>query len=497
MPLLSPVDLATMATSGAAPFLLTPIDNVLPRSHVPIFHFLPEPENSDTATTANALRRGLSQLLQGVPLFSGTLKATGQRGRLCVTAPYNKIEDLFHVKDLSHESGLDYQDLESKHFPNEALVDLVALLPLASMMKSKPPVILVQLNIIKGGMIMAMCVHHSFTDGNGTIVIARLWAAYCRGEDGSRLVTGEMINRERLMRGWGSASLNDVPEIAMVGILQYLKTSVSTWLTRFLLWLMARLGRTTLRTKRSNAKAPAKGSQRQVATFFFSKTKLFDLKRMASAKKTDEDKDVWISTNDALCALIACCRISSADDQDQQISDRCTLHMVVDVRRALSPPLPADYIGNALTSAAISFPSQSIVSTPAKVSELAHTFRKHIAQCDERYVRKRIAAILSVGDLSKLISTPPSRPKEHIVFSSWAKQQYHDISWGDVVGTSIKRTRFRSGGLIHCIILPELSAPTFAEEDCGLEVVLELERGEMERLKQNELFMRFAQWRCN
>ena len=486
-----------MIESEVAPYLLTPLDNVMPRSHVPKFHFLPEPENSDTATTASALRRGLSQLLEGIPLFSGTVKPTGQKGGLCVTTPCNKIEDIFQVKDLSHESGLDYQNLESKHFPLEALVNLVALLPLASMMKSEPPVILVQLNIIKGGMIMAMCVHHSFTDGNGTIVIARLWAAYCRGENGSQLVTREMFNRERLMQGWGSTSLVDVPEFAMMGILPYIKTIASTWLIRFALWLMARLGRWTVRTKKSKTNAPAKGSQRQIAIFFFSKSKLVELKRMASARETEKDNDAWISTNDALCALIGCCRISSAKDQDRQASDRCILQMVVDTRRALSPPLPADYVGNALTSAAISVPSQSIVSTPAKVLEFAHALRKQITQCDERYVRKRIAALSSVGNLAKVIHVPPSPCTEHIVFSSWAKQNFYDISWGDAVGTSIKRTRFGSVSPIHCIVLPELSAPTFAGEDCGLEVVLNLERGEMQRLKQNELFMRFAQWRCN
>ena len=486
-----------MVESEVAPYLLTPIDNVMPRSHVPVFHFLPESENSDTATTASALRRGLSQLLEGIPLISGTVKPTGRKGGLCVT-PGNKIEDIFQVKDLSHESELDYQNLESKHFPLEALVNLVVLLPLARMMKSEPPVILVQLNIIKGGIIMAMCVHHSFTDGNGTIVIARLWAAYCRGEDGSQLVTREMLNRERLMQGWGSTSLVDVPELAMMGILPYIKTIVSTWLIRGALWLMARFGRWAVRTKKSKSNAPSKVSQREIAIFFFSKSKLVELKRMASARETEEDNDAWISTNDALCALIGCCRISSTNDQGRQASDRCVLQMVVDTRRALSPPLPADYIGNVLTSAAISVPSQSIVSTPAKVSEFAHALRKEkIAHCDERHVRKAIAALSSVGDLARVIHTPPSPCTEHIVFSSWAKQNFYDISWGDAVGTGIKRTRFRSVSPIHCIVLPELSAPTFAGEDCGLEVVLNLERGEMQRLKQNELFMRFAQWRCD
>lgn len=166
------------------------------------------------------------------------------------------------------------------------------------------------------------------------------------------------------------------------------------------------------------------------------------------------------------------------------------------MRRALNPPLPADYIGNIINTVSVSVPSQSIVSTPAKVSEMAHALRNQITQRNERYVRKLIAALSSVGDLAKVVLTPASPSEDKILFSSWANQAFYDINWGDTVGTRIERTR----GLSHaalCLILPELSAPSFTEDECGLEAVINLNRRGMERLKQNELFMRFAQWRCN
>lgn len=495
-----------MATSEAAPFLLTPIDNAMPRRHVPIILFFPEPESPGMSAAANTLRHGLSKLLEGIPLFSGTVKATGQRGGLCVTAPWSTIQDIFQMKDLSHESGLDYQDLKSKQFPLEELGNLAALLPVAGMMKSEPPVILVQLNIIKGGMIMAMCVHHSFTDGNGTIAIARLWAAYCRGEDGSRLVTSKMIDRKRLMRGWGSASLADVSEFTMMptenqgssgGIFLYIRTVVSSWLMRLSHWLTARFGRWIVGTKNPDSKAPSTESQRQNTIFFFSKSKLVELKRMASVGKKDEDGEAWISTNDALCALVGCSLLSSVDHQVDPMADQSyTVEMVVEMRRTLNPPLPADYIGNILNFVNVSVSSQSIVSTPANVSEMAYALRNQITQRDERYVRKLIAALSSVGDLAKVIATPPSPSEDKISFSSWANQGFYDINWGDAVGVRIERTRAPSPPTI-CIIMPELSAPNFTGDECGLEAVINLKKGEMERLKQNELFMRFAQWRCN
>lgn len=297
-----------MATSEAE---MTPIDNAMPRRHVPNIHFFPEPEGSDMPTAVDTLRHGLSNLLKAIPLFSGTLKATGQRGGLCVTAPWSTLQDIFQIKDLSQEDGLDYQNLKSKHFPLEDLGNLAALLPVAGIMKSEPSVILIQLNIIKGGIIMVMCVHHSFTDGNGTVAITRLWAACCRGEDGSRLVTEEMTDRKRLMRGWGSASLADISEFTRMptekqgssgGILSYIKTVLLNWLTRLSHWLMERFGRWTVKIKNVDGKASSQDSKRQNAILFFSKSKLGELKSMAFVRKEEADGEAWISTHDALCA---------------------------------------------------------------------------------------------------------------------------------------------------------------------------------------------------
>ena len=315
-----------MAVSEVAPYLLTPLDNAMPRNFVPKLLFFPEPGSMSTAI--DTLRLGLARLVKDVPLFSGTLKATGQKGGLCVTAPWSTIEEIFQVKDLSHESGLDYQNLRSKHFPLENLGNLAALLPIASIRKSEPPVILVQLNIVKGGMIMVLCVHHSFSDGIGAFAIARAWAAHCRGEDGSR---GIMLDRERLMQGWDSASLADVPMFSMMphkeqaasnGILSYINTIVSSWLTGPSQSLATSIRRWIVGTKTSNKPPIPNSVEVEQAIFFFSKSKLAELKSIASIKESGEDRDVYISTNDALCALIGCCILSAGDNHISAMSHK-------------------------------------------------------------------------------------------------------------------------------------------------------------------------------
>lgn len=366
-------------------------------------------------------------------------------------------------------------------------------------MKSEKTVMLVQMNIIKGGIIMALCLHHSFTDGNGTFAIAKIWAAYCRN-DGSRLVTQEMVNRERLMRGWGSASLDDIAGYEMGqtevtssrGILTYIHTIVSSWVT-------ARLRRWTSITVARETEGDAL-LQDEGGMFFFAKSKLAKLKNMASAKE-HEDGDAWISTNDALCALISCCIASARDTQRRTMTDKhWSFWVAVNARRLLHPPLPTDFIGNALSLIKISTPSQSVESTPTKMAQTAYLIRDQIRQLDEQHIRKTIAALVSVGDLARVIPVPLSSCEDGLRFSSWASQRLYDINWGDAVGARIERVRafFDWANFRICIILPELGAPGFAGEDCGQEVYLYgFERGLLGRLQQDELFMNFAQWRCN
>ena len=261
-------------------------------------------------------------------------------------------------------------------------------------------------------------------------------------------------------------------------------------------WLTATLRRWAASTRESEDKALP---QRQDAVFFFSKHKLAALKALASEGEHGEGGDAWISTNDALCALLTCCIHSTRDKSSRTMGDRrAGLWIPADARRMLDPPLPAGYIGNALTFIMASAPSRTMESTPAKMAETAHLIRKKIKQLDERWMRRAISALLSVGDLAS-IKCPPSPPCEDmIVFSSWASRGFYDLEWGDAIGTGIERVRWASVvARDTCIIMPELGAPRFAGKNCGLEVlVVASDTEHIERLKQNELFMGFAECRC-
>lgn len=476
-----------MATSGHPTFILTPIDNSMPRNYVPKVLFFPESPGTNVSTMVDTLRDGLSKTLDAIEPLSGTIQAFGQQGGLCVTAPWNSVDDIFHVKDLTHEERLEYQNIKENHFFLESSHKKL-LFPTAIFVKIEKTVMFAEVNIIKGGLIMVLCLHHSFTDGSGTVAITKAWAANCRGDDSSQCIRPETMDRERLMRGWGSASLADFPEFASGPIEKKAPSPIilTHIVTKFLGWMTARLGLWT----------PNAPPNCENALFFFPKQKLAELKQMASTQEGAEKGDGWVSTNDALCALIGSC-VSDASDKEghRTIDGSCEVGVTVGGRRLLDPPLPADYIGNILFFVRVAVSNHSIDSMETKIAKLAHLIRSQIKQHDERYLGKLISALSSVEDFAKVAGRPRGASRPSVGISSWANQGFYDIIWGDAIGAGIERVRFYYHVKNLCIILPQLDASKFAGDQCGLEVVIGLEKGQIERLKKNEFFMRFAEWR--
>lgn len=463
-----------MTASAPPPLLLTPIDNLMSHRHVPKLLFFPESPGSDVSTMVKSFRDGLSKSLEAIPTLSGTLRGVGQKGALCVAAPWSK--------DLRHERGMDYRSLRDKGFPvDDSDKDL--LLPMDDLTKTDKSVLLVQINIVKGGIIIALCTHHNYTDGSGSVAITSVWAACCRGDDISPWLTREMMDRDRLMRGWGSADVADFP---LLGTPPSEEKAPSS---------------SVLHHNGTTGKAELEAiPQGQEAIFFFPKHNLAALKVMASKGKYGEGGDAWISTSDALNALLGCCIHATNDANSRLRGDKNPeLWFPVNVRRILDPPLPAGYIGNALFLIIVSAPTRTMESTPAKVAEIAHLIRKQIKQLDERSIRKAISALPMAGDAAATMLPSLSPSEEPVRVTSWAKLGYYDLDWGYAIGSRIERVRYRPISRTRfCAILPELKAPHVESKDCGLEVVVATsDIKHMERLKQNELFMRFAECRCN
>ena len=536
-----------MATNSISPsepstILLSPIDNVMPRTYISKLLFFPKTE-SDPADVVQAFRAGLRRLLTSAPQLGGTIQRVRnghQEGALCVASPWHQADDIFHMRDLRHlGGGLDYAYLRDKHFPALQVAKEYLLPDMVKANLLEKPVLLIQVSLITGGFIVTLSVHHAFTDGNGTYTIARGYAASCRGEDASHMFSGEILDRQRLMYGWGAPNPNlEGVEFSLLpsaiqpspvatsfsfvrsmwgrsvdGLTGYLPRKLVTW-----------LGYITRHVTCAKANVHAE-------YFFFSRASLVELKQLATNSRSEKHPLEWISTNDALCSLLRCCIASARRTKPEQsdistvtkksVTDKGTdtstvvretdtntsegrddpesaLCVVMNVRHLMQPPIPAGSISNVLFLPWLYVPGSTLRSTESNVAEFAFQIRRQLRHIDENAIRHVLASLASVPDIGRVAmrGRRSTSVNDILVITSWRGQDFYDLDWGKAIGR-VERVRYcRLASTNLCIIMPEIKGNVLTEDQKGLEVYVALSEEELSRLKKDSLFTRFAKSRC-
>ena len=447
----------------------------MPPTLVPKLLFFPINSESGVTAAQVAFSSGLTKIFEALSILSGTIRMVehdGQKGRYCVSGPWRLAPNRLCINDLSHLQNLDYVELRKKGFPME-LLQSRDLLPLAEMGAQDKAVMVAQMNVIRGDIILTLCLHHVFTDGNGTFAIAKVWAAYCRGEDGSELISDGMLDGDHMAPASSEkARLDEFPQFS---------------------------GSPAADTpeQRDQKMGEIEGN-----IFFFPFGKLTALKRLASGPEDTKDKTGWTSTNDALWALQMCCIYSTSDLTSEQPANEFNeeqtvgMSLVMNLRPNLNPPLAPDYLGNPLTMIQIIMPHKSITATVDKQAEIVRLVRRQIRQVDDSDVRRLTSALQSIPDLEQVRGLASKRDQELIRISSWATQDFYGLEWGGAVEAKVERVRLPICAPWNTIIvMPRLKA-RFDESERGLEVGIWIRKEEIEKLKQNAFFGQFAQWRC-
>ena len=469
-------------------FRLSPLDMLMPRMHVPKLLYFSS-TSASTQILAN-LRKALALTIEAMPILGGSISLStngkDQKGSLNVQSPYFTAEDILSSNDLGNQ--YDYQELCSKHFPSDA-VPLEEYAPkLFGTSADSMPVMMAQVNFLNGGLLLFFAVHHCVMDEVGIFNVMKVWSTCARGDSGLDFISSQWFDREPLMQGAGTGKLEDHPEYTLSpeGIPTNATESPEVFYT--------------------------KSTDVDSAVFFLSDENLERLKSSAMRTQSANTKDMqgkpWVSTNDALIALFWC-SITSAR-LSEGLADAANIFprfgMAMNGRGHLKPPMSPDFSGNVVLIAKTFTSAETLLpSNPERLAAAALLVRKSINVVDDAYIRDTIQLVRSVKDLGQL--APRRRPAvEHSLgCSTWASQPYYSLDWGSLMGGKCERVRWRNlktDGLF--VIFPRLPRTGFSENNPnsrkssgGVEVLLGLKTAHMQRLKQDEWFNQFAEWRCN
>lgn len=509
---------------SSAPSLLSPIDWLMPRTYIRQMMCFPASTSTSTPAAnkslssesyvARTLRDGLAATAAQVPyLRSRLVSMTHPHGAMGLSAPYQSVESLFDVGDVSREYN--YAALRGQGFPPDVLGRGGFAPETAVATASTPgghgqdeePVFRARLSLVEGGFVIGIAVHHSTTDITGLAALLKIWAAHCRRLRNSGGNGGANVTPIGLEDGYVTPAMLDRAAVRVLG-LGAAASEISKTIPPVLFF---QDGEPVLK--------PATATPQSVfatAIFRFSPNSLRDLKALATDRLPSAAADVtWISTGDVLTALLWSAVVAaegppppSTPSDDSTTSS--TISIPVNFRARCEPPLSPDYFGAAFGRAAVSAAVHELVSmaalsnhpadshhqnrqakvgvsTATLLAKTAAAIRRAIVdQVDARSIRAAVTYTASRPDIAAM----KRRPAEGISMVSWADQGVCALDWGDPgIGRCEVVRLGKMPGRRYPIVLPRL-------RDGGLEVIVSLETAAMERFSEVFLVRQFSALQC-
>ncbi|KAJ4415881.1 hypothetical protein N0V82_007075 [Gnomoniopsis sp. IMI 355080] len=515
------------AEPGDAIFPVSILDGIMPRMLVPVTCTYQLDEDNNVAMREAILDKicaGLRNLLGEYRFLAGTLyEPVGEGGRAYVKRTASHANFVVHVQDVTITAPdfPSFAELKRRHFPASDL-DERMLPPSFTPIPVPPPpgegvpAMVVQLNLIKGGLVMGVAVHHMLVDAHGLDKLLARWAAHTRSlMDPTRFPTPSPIVRcdldpavldvlppphpARVIRN-AAAALGDEKKgsstTVVVDVVDYRKQAVASL--------------KYAPNAPPTSDIPPSAMEQHI--WHISASKLAALKASASpaeaaaANNEDSTKQQWVSTNDCITALMwrAVTRarlakhgisFSTENNKTTPPPRLVSLENSLDVHeafRTVRPEgLPEAYVGNVVMFSKASMPLRQLVA--------AETFRAVAVKTREAVEAYR--AWPMVRRAMEWIAACPRSADVEMDFEAVGGLDFVTTSWR--VLKAYERADFGFGPLMalrwatavfdgYCFLYP--TRPS-GDSDEGVEIYLGLERECMERLLKDEELARWAEVR--
>ncbi|KAK0654714.1 Benzyl alcohol O-benzoyltransferase [Lasiodiplodia hormozganensis] len=369
-----------------------------------------------------------------------------------------------HINHLEDTEFPTYQELEKRDFPFSELNEMHHMPPDYAIAADPNlgrgfPVAKIQLNFIRGGLIIGTAIHHQCVDIQGFDVVMERWAANTRS-----LFTGEVPPPFDL------GCLDPAPFCSTTPLSPDQFDDVQAKVKSFKFTPVL-----------PNIKTPP---FEQAHTIFH--IPLSRLSQLKASAKCDTGK--WVSTNDCISVLfwqtMTRARLPGKDDDVH-------LHQTVNIRAYNDPPLPEAYPGNTLSVSWIDSTAARLLHG-STFGELAQDVRAAVVKWRSPSMIKDTKDYLASFPLKCVRPTFAFSAGLSTTVSSWgivSAYQTHDFGFGP-----LSALRFATDTLNNLfIIYPR--RPKAGDVNEGIEVQVMMEKGAMERLRQDPELLEWAEVR--
>ncbi|KAH6613529.1 transferase family-domain-containing protein [Chaetomium sp. MPI-SDFR-AT-0129] len=443
------------------------------------------------------LRRGLALSLNEAPDFAATVvpvPGTTRKELQLQLGPESavpwKVVDYTTQDTQTDEEGENanawkygsYDHLATNHFsitdiPPSLLVD-PACLHVPDDAQSAPA-LTIQVNLLRGGLILAVCWHHTVSDARGLNVLINAWARHTSSSSSSSCASASPAEPEegardrwRLNYGPRTATLANLPEYKIDASARSPLTAGSPHL---------------------HDRLDPVGKPFVVSTWSFTADALQTLRGVvadAAAETAETGVKQSFTSVEAVSALAwrHLTRARFPSPEEQSAAGTSLFSTRLDFRARLQPPLPATFIGNVCEPNALArLPLSTIITPgPATLATLASAIRAGTEAVTDEVVRAHIGVINTLpGAVTDLTWGYDLFPGPDLGVTDLSALDTMRTDWGVGMGGMPERLRLatRENGLVY--IFP-------GGGEGGLEVQMQCEVGAVERLRGDREWGEFA-----
>ncbi len=478
---------------------LSSIDHCMPRAYIRVClaFRLPHPDASHDALAG--LGRFLRKVVKSAPFLAGYVdpapKVDGAIGRVQIHFSEEDVRAFPAIQTrrlTSDEMHWNYDQLDQASLPPSTIrPELISALP-ENTDDGRAPVFRVQANLVEGGLIVSIYLHHCVTDGfglgllvSGTIVDDAPEVGYANGMNGSGGVNG--------VNDLPGSGVNDLAAIATIETKERRKLSSGDGHDS------ERQLRSLVTTQKNARSKPATQLGRG-CVFTIPQVKLNALKELLLTflPNGTNDSKPFITDHDVLQALLWR-RLSHARKPSLVVTSLAptsefamsNLLIPVNIRSRMEPPLPSSYFGSAVDFASVRLPLHELSSiSHLSIAKTALAIRHAVEAVQDSYVRSAISlsntANIDVRDL--LASNMNRTTGADMYITSWLNLPLYergDLGMGLGKPDWVRKPWSRDPGA--CIILPQDPRKDVVE------VVVQLAIADMERLLEDDVFMDFVE----
>ncbi|KAK5453157.1 hypothetical protein LTR20_010923 [Exophiala xenobiotica] len=474
-------DIRGLPEVGGHVIHLSSIEHCMPRSYIRICLAYRLPNKDMLPSVVSRLNNFVRKNVDAKPYLSGYV-VSAQKPSKHVGAVEIRFTDRdfveypkVNVRHLtSDEVPYSYEELKEMGLPPSVIKPEVVSALSESADEERAPVFRVQANVVEGGLIVSVYLHHCISDGTGVGLLI----------SGSLLQDCLHFDRHLDGRGYQTPCLSqrlDAFADQNSIVRQELSYSSPNQINDRQLQC-----KTFKPTSKANGNASIQGRGCVIS---------IPLAGLAGLKEALEAHagGSFISQNDALQALIwhsmTRARIPSLS-ADSSIKESKLL-IPVNIRNKLKKPLPDSYFGAAIDFASAKTPLPHLVcSSDTALATSAIAIRRAIEGVNEPYIRQAIA-LARYGDpkddVRDLQASNMDRSKGADMYvTSWEKLKCYEATFEMGIGPPdwVRKPWSRDPG--SCIVLPR------DERKDYLEVVIQMTEDDMARLLKDQEFMKYV-----